>query len=171
MCKLTIVKLIQFYAVQLGVEPNLAVAVAEYESSMNILAIGTVGEVGLFQIRPNFSVFNSLELQDPIVNIIKGLKMLKYSQKHCIHQNEYGWLTCYNRGITGAKNVLKPNEDSYVIKVLEKLNNKTNYTCDSIQTVDKTFLVHQLNNFEQIYKTRKINMFLTPRVQSKGSVY
>lgn len=170
MCKLTIVKLIQFYAVQLGVDPDLAVAVAETESSLRVTAVGSIGEVGLFQIRPEFSVFDGDDLKDPIINIIKGVKTLKHSQKHCVHQNEYDWLTCYNRGITGAKNVLKPNDDLYVNKVKYKLNNKTNYTCDSIEKLNKTELLKQLNLYNELYKTKKSENDLTPRVQSKGSL-
>lgn len=130
MCKLLLTQIIQFYATQFGIDPNVAVAVAEAESSMRIHAIGSVGEVGLFQIRPEYSSLNKDELKNPVNNIIKGVLKLRQAKEECIHKQDLTWLTCYNRGISGAKKVKNPHKDQYVLKVKNKIKNKKDYTCE-----------------------------------------
>jgi soluble lytic murein transglycosylase-like protein len=110
--------LIKLYAVTMGFDPNLAVSIATIESGLNPKAIGSVGEVGLFQIRPQF-VDKSIRdtLSDPHVNITVGIKLLQNAQKRCVHQEYYGWLTCYNAGFVGAKRIKNPSKFPYVKKI------------------------------------------------------
>lgn len=50
----TITGLIMTISLQMGFDPNMAIAIAQYESSLNPKAVGAIGEVGLFQLRPEF---------------------------------------------------------------------------------------------------------------------
>lgn len=120
--KALLITFIQFYATQFNIDPKVAIAVAEVESAFKIDAIGGVGEVGLFQIRPEFSVVDEKELLNPIVNIIIGIRKLRKAKNECVHQVNLTWLICYNVGITGAKRIQYPELHPYVLKVRSKLN-------------------------------------------------
>jgi hypothetical protein len=49
-----ILTLITVMSLEAGIDPNLAIAVAKTESGLNPVAVGTIGEIGLFQVRPDF---------------------------------------------------------------------------------------------------------------------
>jgi len=104
-----------------NVKPELAVAIAKVESSLNPNAVGAIGEIGLFQIRPKYSKFTSSELFNIPTNIIEGLRMLRFAKKHCKHKIDYTWVTCYNRGVEGGLKVKEPKKDEYYVKVMRKL--------------------------------------------------
>ena len=57
-----------------GVDPNLALAVAQTESSMNPNAVSSAGAVGLFPIMP--SSFPGVNINDPLTNIDTGVGYL-----------------------------------------------------------------------------------------------
>jgi soluble lytic murein transglycosylase-like protein len=122
MTKQMIVQLIMMYASQMGVSPELALSVATVESDLNPNAVGSVGEVGLFQIRPEYSGYSPLELKDIHTNIMVGIKMIKDAQHYCIHKEDVQFLTCYNAGFTGAKKIKSPKHFPYVVKVRNKLS-------------------------------------------------
>lgn len=82
-------------ALRQGFDPNIALAVAKTESSFRPAVVGRAGEVGLYQIRPEFSSISRIELFDPAKNAREGIKQLKYWQIRC--GNRY--LACYNGGI------------------------------------------------------------------------
>lgn len=116
-----IASLILAAAVHFDISPNLALAIAKQESSLNPSAIGSVGEVGLFQVRPKYSKFTAKELLNVQINITEGLRMLKFAKKYCKHQVDFTWIICYNRGVTGGSKVRKPEEDEYYIKVMRRM--------------------------------------------------
>lgn len=118
-----IISLIISAAPHFGINPETAVAVARQESSLNPSAIGPVGEVGLFQVRPEFSKFTAEELKNPVINITEGLRILSEAKKRCKHQIDKTWLTCYNLGITGASRIKYPKKFPYYINVMNKLAN------------------------------------------------
>lgn len=49
-----LIALITAISIQHGVDPNLAVAIAKTESRLNPAAVGTIGEIGIFQLRPEY---------------------------------------------------------------------------------------------------------------------
>ena len=59
---------------QAGIDPNLALAVMQTESSGNPNAVSPVGAVGLFQLMP--SSFPGVNINDPITNIDTGVNYL-----------------------------------------------------------------------------------------------
>jgi len=105
-----------------NVKPELAVAIAKVESSLNPNAVGAIGEIGLFQIRPKYSKFTSSELFNIPTNIIEGLRMLRFAKKHCKHKIDYTWVTCYNAGLTGGSRIENPKEFDYYKKVMKRLS-------------------------------------------------
>jgi hypothetical protein len=114
-----IIAIISYYASMYGIDPKLAVSVAMVESSLNPNAIGSKGEVGLFQLRPE--IFNHIpkdKLITPETNIRNGIKHLAWNKKYCNHKKEKTWLICYNYGIGNAKKVKHPKLFPYYKKVM-----------------------------------------------------
>jgi len=79
--RLTHVRLVRQEAQQRGLPPELAVAVAQVESAYNPNAVGTVGEVGLMQVRPTTAAMlghsgTVAELHEPRTNIQYGVRYL-----------------------------------------------------------------------------------------------
>ena len=117
MSKSLIIGLIYQYSSMFGVDPNIAMAVVQTESNYNVNAVGSLGEVGLFQIRPEYTTFTKKELKDPNVNIIVGIIKLRDAKNNCSHKKNNSWLVCYNAGVEGAKKIKHPDNFSYVMKI------------------------------------------------------
>lgn len=117
-----IISLIISLAPQYDISPETAVAVAKVESKLNPNAIGLLKEVGLFQVRPEYSKYTSEQLKDPKTNIKEGLRILAEAKKRCKHQESKKYIICFNRGITGGSKVKDPANDKYYIKVVKKMN-------------------------------------------------
>lgn len=119
----SIASIILLYARILNFDPNVALAVAKVESGLNPSAIGGQGEVGLFQLKPQFvSSVSKKELLNPHVNAIVGIQRLKEEKERCSHKSGLTFLICYNYGRTNAKRVVFPETFPYVIKVTKELN-------------------------------------------------
>lgn len=104
-----------------NIKPELALAVATQESSLRPNVVGSVGEVGLFQIRPEYSKFSRNELFNPVVNILEGLRILKSAKTRCKSKVDYTFVNCYNLGITGGSRLKNPKQFEYYTKVMERL--------------------------------------------------
>jgi soluble lytic murein transglycosylase-like protein len=104
-----------------GLNPNLVLAVAQQESSLNPKAVGPVGEIGLMQIRPRYSKFTRKDLFNPIINIVEGLRMLSFAKNNCRHQLDFTWIICYNRGVQGGSKVKDPYSNEYYQKVMRRM--------------------------------------------------
>jgi soluble lytic murein transglycosylase-like protein len=113
------VNLITVVAQLNGVSPQLAVAVASVESKMNPKAVGSVGEIGLFQVKPSSVGLSRQQLFDPATNIVAGVEYLKHVKKHCHTKEDFTFVICYNAGVTGAKRIKHPKQFSYYKKVME----------------------------------------------------
>ncbi len=100
-----------------GIDPHLAAAVAKTESRFNPKAVGGLGEVGLFQIRPEFSRFPKHKLFDVQTNIIAGLELLREAKLKCAHKLNKTFLVCYNAGLSGGKKIKRPELFPYYKKV------------------------------------------------------
>ncbi len=72
----TMMSLITYYSLAVNFDPAISLAVARQESKFNNSVVGGVGEVGLFQIRPEYvSNYSKKELRNPEVNIKVGIAM------------------------------------------------------------------------------------------------
>lgn len=100
-----------------GIDPHLAAAVAKTESRFNPKAVGRIGEVGLFQVRPEFSRFPKHKLFDIHTNMIAGLELLQKAKTQCKHKLNKTWLVCYNAGMAGGKKIKRPELFPYYKKV------------------------------------------------------
>lgn len=114
-----IIPLIIAAATAQGIDPTVAVAVAWNESRLNPSAIGSVGEVGLFQIRPEYSKVPRLHLFNPRMNVEEGVRKLAEAKRRCKHQRNNSWLTCYNAGVTGGSRIVHGELFPYVKRVNE----------------------------------------------------
>lgn len=104
--------LIASQAREQGVPVALAIAVAKVESGLNMSAVGPFGEIGVFQIRPEFTTANIYDLK---INIREGVRQLAYWKQHCPVQQDVAWVNCYNAGYRNPKYpFLRP----YVKKVM-----------------------------------------------------
>jgi soluble lytic murein transglycosylase-like protein len=94
-----------------GIDPTLALAIAEVESAMNPDAVGSLGEIGLFQLRPEFH---------PVVkgatryNIDVATKYLAQLQRRCGHYGD-AFFVCFNYG--SARRLKYPRLFPYYLKV------------------------------------------------------
>lgn len=124
--KAAIVSLIIGYSNIMGVDPQIAVAVATVESNLNPSAIGSKGEIGLFQLMPQYvPAFTKADLLNPHINILAGVARLKEEKEKCFHKNGLTYLVCYNAGRTKAKAIRMPAAFPYVIKVQKEVKRRT----------------------------------------------
>ena len=113
-----IISLIMTLAPAYNIDPHLAVAVATVESRLNPKAVGGVGEIGLFQLKPaSVPHYSKPDLFNPVLNITAGLEYLKYSKERCHTRENFTWLICYNAGVKGAKKIKDPTQFDYYKKV------------------------------------------------------
>lgn len=102
-------------AVSQGVHPKVAIAVGKVESGLNMKARGPFGEIGIFQIRPEYTTANIYNLKG---NIKEGVRQLAYWQQHCPVKDSISWVSCYNQGSRKPKH---PMLFPYVKKVMAAL--------------------------------------------------
>ena len=119
MSKAVIIEMIITISSSLSFDPHLALAVAKTESNFTQTAVGPVGEIGLFQIRPEYSQFSEDELKQVETNIREGIRKLKKAAANCPHKDEMEWLVCYNVGVTGGGKIKHPRLFPYYRKVTE----------------------------------------------------
>lgn len=113
----TIIQLIIMYSLKMGLDPQTALAVAKVESNFKPAAIGSVGEIGLFQIRPEYSRYSKQQLKNPHYNIQEGIRMLKFAKANCIHKKNKTWIVCYNVGVNAGKKIRHPQLFPYYKKI------------------------------------------------------
>lgn len=104
------------------VSPEIAVSVAMVESNLNPEAIGSLGEIGLFQVRPEFSELTREQLRNPYKNIEEGLRILQHAKKKCLHKSDYDFLVCYNAGVAKGNKIKAPKQFAYIKKISRKLS-------------------------------------------------
>lgn len=77
-----------------GIDPSLALAMAEVESKFDERAVGSLGEIGLFQLRPEFHPVIKGQSRH---NVEVAMKYLAELQSRC---GNYGdaYFVCFNYG-------------------------------------------------------------------------
>jgi soluble lytic murein transglycosylase-like protein len=114
-----IVLAIYLAALNTGVPPNLAISVAVVESRLNPEAVGTLDDVGLFQIRERFVPETRKELLNAETNINRGTRLLAHAKTVCSNDLGNAWLLCHNFGVVGAKRLgrVEAKNTKYVKRV------------------------------------------------------
>src|SRR5690606_32727266 len=111
----SIVKIIERKAMKYGIDPKLAVSIAMTESSLNPNAVGSLGEIGLFQLRPEF---HDVKQGDIKHNVELAMRYLSYVKNRCLRRYDVAWFVCFNTGPNRKKLIERPQEFSYYKKVM-----------------------------------------------------
>lgn len=114
-------------AAQMGVNPKLALAHAFVESGFDAAAVSPANAVGTMQVIPGSGkwagslVGRKLNLLNPQDNIVAGVAIIRYLQKHA-DSLEQG-IAGYYQGLGGVKkNGMRPDTVKYVAKVKNAMN-------------------------------------------------
>jgi soluble lytic murein transglycosylase-like protein len=107
-------------SVRHGVDPALALAIAEVESKFNVNAVGSLGEIGVFQLRPEF---HHVRRGATTQNIEIGVKYLAQLKRRC---GSYGdaFFVCFNYGT--ARKLKYPHLFPYYVRVKEAQMRRSN---------------------------------------------
>lgn len=115
--KSLLISLIFNAALERQIDPYLALSVAIVESNLNQSAIGSLGEVGAFQLRPELYLNNETDIEvEEYVQI--AMDLIGEKIEACGLEL---FPACYNMGITGAKRlgVERALNGPYTTKVRE----------------------------------------------------
>lgn len=119
---MTILSLIGLYSAMYGIDPKVALAVAKVESNLNVNAVGSKGEIGLFQIMPStYPKVSKQDLFNPEINIKLGIQHLAWNKKYCKYRENNLFLTCYNYGIKNTEKIKYPQLWPYYKKVMAEV--------------------------------------------------
>jgi len=91
---------IWYYSMINGVDPNVVKSIVEVESNYRPHVTGSVGEMGLMQLKP-FYLPGPLSLYDPETNIAVGTRELSKLQRLKPRLGDQ-WYAAWNLGPTGA---------------------------------------------------------------------
>ncbi len=86
-----------------GFDPQVALSIAMIESSMNPKAVGPVKEIGLFQVRPEYSKLPRVALFDARTNAREGIALLIKYKKICPLRDGLTFVVCFNNGLRHPK--------------------------------------------------------------------
>ena len=110
--KKEIERIIREVAEAKGFDPDLAVAIAIVESGLNPNAVGALGEIGVFQLRPEFHDVHPGNVRR---NVETAIQYLIWLQTRC---KDYGeaFFICFNHGPN--RRVRDPIRFSYYLRVV-----------------------------------------------------
>lgn len=109
---------ITLYSAINGIDPSLSFQMARIESNMNPMALSKTNDGGLFQLNKNSHKFhNSNWIFIPTINTAIAMNALSKLKDKCIHKTKNSYVLCYNLGITGAKKVKDPFNQTYYKKM------------------------------------------------------
>lgn len=114
-----LIQLITVLALNQGINPETALAIAKIESNFKVNAIGPMKEVGLFQIHKSSTTYTKEQLLNPRINISEGLRILKQAKEKCTHQEDKTYVVCYNVGLAGGKKIKHPTKFPYYKRFIE----------------------------------------------------
>lgn len=100
-------------------DPQLVLAIVEAESSFNPKARGQRGEVGLFQLRPEF---HDVREGASLHNISVGIAYLSTVRSACSGRYGSAWFVCFNYG--PYTKIESPKETEYYKRVIGIYKNR-----------------------------------------------
>jgi hypothetical protein len=98
------------------IEPEVALAIAQHESHFNPNKVGTLGEIGIFQLRPEFWVTGGKNWK---LQIESGILALREYKKECKPFLGNFWYLCFNVGPTNARKIKNIGKGPYATKIEE----------------------------------------------------
>lgn len=118
---MTLASCILFWSFINGVDPNVTRAVIKTESSYRPKVIGSIGEVGLMQIRPKFVEYNTQQLLQPCTNVMVGTEILGKLKRQFPLYPHISYVSAYNLGPSKFKKIRYPLLFKYYKKVASNL--------------------------------------------------
>lgn len=94
-----------------GLDPALLIAIAEVESKLDPKAKGALGEVGLFQLRPEFH--KGVREGDVANNVRIAARYLALLSRTCRSTYGSAWFVCHNTGPNRARKLKEPKQFKY----------------------------------------------------------
>jgi len=127
-----------------------ALAVAQVESAFNPKAVGSLGELGLFQVRP--------EYHGPVSKVIpkqinQAVLIMKRAKSMCYESLQHDWFVCFNRGIRGG---LKRGRGTVYAARATKLAKKWEYILDANKSYLSLTRLQRSFSAEEILKTKTL---------------
>lgn len=105
-------------ALKHGIDPKLAYAIMEVESGCNPNKVGALGEVGIFQLRPNMHPGADGTRDE---HIDSAIRYLAYVRRYCRAAYGDAWFVCFNTGPFRKTRLKEPTQQTYYKKVVEAL--------------------------------------------------
>ncbi len=112
----SIVSKIRTVAATNGLDPDFAIAIATVESGLNPEAVGALGEVGLFQLRPEY---HDVKPGNTSHNIKVAVLYLAHLKQRWGSKYPDSWFVLYNYGPGNAPKA--PTKTEYYKKVMLEL--------------------------------------------------
>ncbi len=109
-------------ALEHGVDPDLAMAIMEVESSGNPKAVGALGERGLFQLRPEF--YPQAATADVPYHVDTAVRSLSRMRTLCGPAFGDAFFLCHNTGVAGARKLQNVRATRYYKKVTKIYNER-----------------------------------------------
>lgn len=100
-----------------GIDPDLALAVATVESSLNPKAVGKLGERGLYQLHVKYFPQATFNIDQ---NIRIGVSYLAEVKRKCADYPAKAWVLCFNHG--AYKRLKYPLKAAYYRKVMREMS-------------------------------------------------
>lgn len=104
-----------------GIDPELALAIAKVESGLNDKMVGKLGEVGVFQLRPEY---HAVVKGDTTNNIRVGVRYLAHLHDKCGRVYGAAYFICFNLG-ENYRRIRYPKLFPYYVRVMRALQTRT----------------------------------------------
>lgn len=116
-----IISLVLLISSMYNMNPSVVLSVIEVESQFHPDAVGSQGEIGLMQIRPEYASYSREALFNPAINIMVGVEQLARDRATCKHKRDHSYVVCFNLGVARGNKLKYPQLFPYYRKVSEAM--------------------------------------------------